>query len=83
MEGSLKRLGTDYIDLYYQYRVDPKTRIEETVEAMAELAKEGKYRYLGLSECSAKTLHRTHKVHPIAACQLEYSLFYQDIEMLD
>jgi len=80
IEASLKRLGTDYVDLYYQHRVDKNTRIEETVEAMAELVKEGKVRYLGLSECSAKTLRRAHKVHPIAACQLEYSMFTLDIE---
>jgi len=80
IEGSLKRLGTDYVDLYYQHRVDQNTRIEETVGAMAELVKEGKVKYLGLSECSAKTLYRAHKVHPIAAVQLEYSLFYLDIE---
>jgi len=80
IEGSLKRLGTDYVDLYYQHRVDKNTRIEETVEAMAELVKQGKVRYLGLSECSARTLRRAHKVHPIAACQLEYSMFTLDIE---
>jgi len=79
-EGSLKRLGTDYIDLYYQHRVDKNTRIEETVEAMAELVKEGKVRYLGLSECSARTLRRAHKVHPIAALQVEYSMFTLNIE---
>lgn len=79
-EASLKRLGTDYIDLYYQHRVDQNTRIEETVEAMAALVKEGKVRHLGLSECSAKTLRRAHKVHPIAAVQIEYSLFTLDIE---
>jgi len=80
IEGSLKRLKTDYVDLYYQHRVDKNTRIEETVEAMAELVKEGKVRHLGLSECGAKTLYRAHKVHPIAAVQLEYSLFTLDIE---
>lgn len=80
IEGSLKRLGTDYVDLYYQHRVDKNTRIEDTVEAMAELVKEGKVKYLGLSECSAKTLYRAHKVHPIAACQLEYSIFTLEIE---
>lgn len=79
-EASLKRLGTDYIDLYYQHRVDPKTTIEETVGAMAELVKEGKVKYLGLSECSANTLRRAHKVHPISAYQVEYSLFTLDIE---
>jgi len=80
IEGSLKRLGTDYVDLYYQHRVDKTVRIEETVEAMAELVKEGKVRYLGLSECSERTLRRAHKVHPIAAVQMEYSLFSLDIE---
>jgi len=79
-EASLKRLETDYIDLYYQHRVDPNTRIEETVEAMAELVKEGKIKHIGLSECSEKTLRRAHKVHPIAAVQVEYSLFSLDIE---
>jgi len=77
---SLKRLGLDYIDLYYQHRVDPKTPIEETVHAMAELVKEGKVKYLGLSECSAETLRKAHKIHPITACQVEYSLFTTDIE---
>jgi len=79
-EGSLKRLGTDYIDLYYQHRVDPNTRIEETVGEMAELVKEGKVKYLGLSECSERTLRRAHKVHPIAAVQMECSLFALEIE---
>jgi len=76
----LKRLGTDYVDLYYQHRVDKNTRIEDTVAAMAELVKEGKVKYLGLSECSTKTLQRACKVYPIAACQIEYSLFTLDIE---
>jgi len=80
IEGSLKRLQTDYVDLYYQHRVDKNVRIEETVEAMAELVKAGKVRYLGLSECSANTLRRANKVHPIAAVQLEYSLMCLDIE---
>jgi aryl-alcohol dehydrogenase-like predicted oxidoreductase len=79
-EASLKRLGVDTIDLYYQHRVDPNTPIEETVGAMAELVKEGKVRYLGLSECSAETLRRACKVHPIAALQIEYSPFCTDIE---
>ncbi|KAJ1822752.1 hypothetical protein LPJ56_000761 [Coemansia sp. RSA 2599] len=70
---SLKRLGVDRIDLYYQHRVDPNVPIEETVAAMAQLVKEGKVRYLGLSECSADTLRRAYKVHPIAAVQSEYS----------
>ena len=80
IEGSLKRLQTDYVDLYYQHRPDKNIPIEETVEAMAELVKEGKVKYLGLSECSEKTLRRAQAVHPIAAVQLEYSLFYTDIE---
>jgi len=78
---SLKRLGLDYIDLYYQHRVDPKTPIEDTVRAMAELVKEGKVKYLGLSECSAATLRRAHAVHPITAVQVEYSLWSTDIEV--
>ncbi|KAJ7153526.1 NADP-dependent oxidoreductase domain-containing protein [Mycena crocata] len=77
---SLERLGVDSIDLFYQHRVDPKTPIEITVGAMAELVKEGKVKYLGLSECSAKALRRAHKVHPIAAIQIEYSPFVLDIE---
>jgi aryl-alcohol dehydrogenase-like predicted oxidoreductase len=80
IEGSLKRLGTDYVDLYYQHRIDKNTRIEDTIAALAELVKEGKVKYLGLSECSARTLRRAHKVHPIAAVQMEYSLFSLDIE---
>jgi len=80
IEASLKRLGTDYIDLYYQHRVDKDTIIEDTVSAMAELIQEGKVKYLGLSECSEKTLRRAHKIHPIAAVQVEYSLFSLDIE---
>jgi aryl-alcohol dehydrogenase-like predicted oxidoreductase len=79
-EASLKRLGVDYIDLYYQHRVDPSTPIEETVGAMAELVKEGKVRYLGLSEAGVKTLRRAVKVHPIAALQTEYSLWTRDPE---
>lgn len=78
--ASLKRLNTDRIDLFYQCRVDPKVPIEHTVQAMAELKKEGKIRYIGLSECSAQSLRRAHKVHPIAAAQMEYSLFALDIE---
>ncbi|KAJ2724909.1 hypothetical protein GGI07_001658 [Coemansia sp. Benny D115] len=73
VNASLERLGIDRIDLYYQHRVDPETPIEETVGAMAELVKEGKIRYIGLSECSADELRRAYKVHPIAAVQLEYS----------
>ena len=79
-EASLKRLGTDYIDLYYQHRVDPNTPIEETVGAMAELVREGKVRYLGLSEAAADTLRRASAVHPIAALQTEYSLWSRDPE---
>ncbi|KAI3397239.1 hypothetical protein diail_11118 [Diaporthe ilicicola] len=78
--ASLERLGVDQIDLYYQHRVDDKVPIEETVKAMAELKDEGKIRYLGLSECSAKTLRRAHAVHPIAAVQMEYSPFALEIE---
>jgi aryl-alcohol dehydrogenase-like predicted oxidoreductase len=79
-EGSLKRLGVDVIDLYYQHRVDPSTPIEDTVGAMAELVKQGKVRYLGLSEASAETLRRATAVHPIAALQSEYSLWSRDPE---
>jgi aryl-alcohol dehydrogenase-like predicted oxidoreductase len=79
-EASLRRLGTDYIDLYYQHRVDPKTPIEETVGAMAELVKEGKVRYIGLSEASVQTIRKAHKVHPITALQTEYSLWTRDVE---
>src|SRR5271154_3396165 len=79
-EGSLKRLGVEYIDLYYQHRVDPNTPIEETVGAMAELVKQGKVRYLGLSEASPQTIRRAAKVHPIAALQTEYSLWTRDPE---
>ena len=79
-EGSLRRLGVDHIDLYYQHRVDRNTPIEETVGAMAQLVKEGKVRYLGLSEASPKTLRRAMKVHPITALQTEYSLWTRDPE---
>jgi len=79
-DASLKRLGTDYIDLYYQHRLDPATPIEETVGAMAELVKSGKVRYLGLSEADSQTLERAHKVHPISALQTEYSLWTRDVE---
>jgi aryl-alcohol dehydrogenase-like predicted oxidoreductase len=79
-ENSLRRLGTDTIDLYYQHRVDPNVAIEETVGAMAELAREGKVRHLGLSEASAATLRRAHAVHPITALQSEYSLWTRDVE---
>jgi len=79
-EGSLKRLGVDVIDLYYQHRVDPSTPIEDTVGAMAELVKAGKVRHLGLSEASVETLRRATAVHPIAALQSEYSLWSRDPE---
>src|ERR1700748_2322728 len=79
-DASLKRLGVDYIDLYYQHRVDPQTPIEETVGAMAELVKAGKVKYLGLSEASPSTIRRAHKVHPITALQTEYSLWTRDVE---
>ena len=79
-EASLKRLGVEHIDLYYQHRVDPDTPIEETVGAMAELVTEGKVGHLGLSEASASTLRRAVKVHPIAALQSEYSLWTRDPE---
>jgi aryl-alcohol dehydrogenase-like predicted oxidoreductase len=80
VEGSLRRLGVDTIDLYYQHRVDPATPIEDTVGAMADLVRAGKVRYLGLSEASAETLARACKVHPIAALQSEYSLWTRDPE---
>jgi len=79
-EASLRRLGVETIDLYYQHRVDPDTPIEETVGAMAELVKQGKVRYLGLSEASVQTLRRAVKVHPITALQTEYSLWTRDPE---
>ncbi len=79
-DASLRRLGVDTIDLYYQHRVDPNTPIEETVGAMAELVKAGKVRYLGLSEASPATLRRAMKVHPITALQTEYSLWTRDPE---
>jgi aryl-alcohol dehydrogenase-like predicted oxidoreductase len=79
-EASLKRLGVDVIDLYYQHRVDPKTPIEETVAAMSELVKAGKVRYLGLSEAAPATIRRAAAVHPIAALQTEYSLWTRDAE---
>ena len=79
-EGSLKRLGVETIDLYYQHRVDPNTPIEDTVGAMADLVHEGKVRYLGLSEASVNTIRRAHKVHPISAVQSEYSLWTRDPE---
>ena len=79
-ERSLKNLGTDYIDLYYLHRLDFNTPIEETVAAMAELVKEGKVRYIGLSEVSAETIRKAHAVHPLTAVQTEYSLFERSIE---
>ncbi|MFD7733931.1 aldo/keto reductase [Kitasatospora phosalacinea] len=80
VEGSLKRLGTDRIDLYYQHRVDPGTPIEETVGALAELVTEGKIRHIGLSEAGPDTIRRAHAVHPVTAVQSEYSLFTRDPE---
>ena len=79
-DASLRRLGVDHIDLYYQHRVDPKTPIEETVEAMAELVKTGKIRHIGLSEAGPQTLRRAAKVHKITALQTEYSLWTRDPE---
>jgi len=79
-DASLKRLGVDHIDLYYQHRVDPQTPIEETVGAMSELVKAGKVSYLGLSEASPATIRRAHKVHPITALQTEYSLWAREPE---
>jgi aryl-alcohol dehydrogenase-like predicted oxidoreductase len=79
-EASLKRLGVDYIDLYYQHRVDASTPIEETVGAMAQLVREGKVRHIGLSEAGAQTIRRGHATHPIAALQTEYSLWTRDPE---
>jgi aryl-alcohol dehydrogenase-like predicted oxidoreductase len=80
IEGSLRRLGTDYVDLYYQHRVDPNVPIEETVGAMAELVKEGKIRHIGLSEAAPETIRRGNAVHPITALQTEYSLWTRDPE---
>ena len=79
-DASLKRLGVEHIDLYYQHRVDPETAIEDTVGAMAELVKAGKVKYLGLSEASPATIRRAHKVHPITALQTEYSLWERHVE---
>ena len=79
-DASLKRLGVDHVDLYYQHRVDKNVPIEETVGAMADLVRQGKVRYLGLSEASAKTVRRAHAVHPISALQSEYSLWTRDYE---
>src|SRR6266567_2530911 len=80
VEGSLARLGTDRIDLYYQHRVDPDTPIEDTVSALADLIAEGKVRHIGLSEASPDTIRRAHAVHPVAALQTEYSLWTRDPE---
>jgi aryl-alcohol dehydrogenase-like predicted oxidoreductase len=80
IEGSLARLGTDYVDLYYQHRVDPNVPIEETVGAMAELVEQGKIRHIGLSEAAPETIRRAHAVHPITAVQTEYSLWSRDPE---
>ncbi len=79
-DASLKRLGVDYIDLYYQHRVDKKVPIEETVGAMAELVRQGKVRYLGLSEAGVNTIRRAHAIHPITALQSEYSLWTREYE---
>jgi aryl-alcohol dehydrogenase-like predicted oxidoreductase len=81
-DASLKRLGIDHIDLYYQHRVDPKTPIEETVGALAELVQAGKVRYIGLSEADPETITRAHAVHPVSALQTEYSLWSRDVEAL-
>ncbi len=80
IDGSLERLGTDYVDLYYQHRVDPNVSIEETVGAMAELVRQGKVRHIGLSEAAPETIRRAHAVHPITAVQTEYSLWTRDPE---
>jgi aryl-alcohol dehydrogenase-like predicted oxidoreductase len=80
IEGSLQRLGTDYVDLYYQHRIDPNTEIEETVGALAGLVKEGKVLHIGLSEAAPDTIRRAHAVHPVAAVQTEYSLWTRDPE---
>src|SRR6476659_4896382 len=80
LEGSLRRLGTDYVDLFYQHRVDPNVPIEDVVGAMTELVREGKVRYLGLSEAGESTIRRAHAVHPISALQSEYSLWERNLE---
>lgn len=80
VEKSLKRLNTDVIDLYYAHRVDPNTPIEETIETMSQLVREGKIKYLGLSECTAKDLKKAHAIHPISALQSEFSVLTQDIK---
>ncbi|MEJ0056002.1 MAG: aldo/keto reductase [Bacteroidota bacterium] len=81
-ERSLKNLNTDYIDLYYLHRLDPGTPVEETVEAMAELVKEGKVRFIGLSEVGPETIRKAHKIHPLTAVQTEFSLFERQVEEL-
>lgn len=83
VEGSLKRLDTDYLDLYYQHRIDPEVPVEETIGAMAELVKAGKVRHIGISEASAETIQRAHAVHPLAAVQSEYSLWCREPEHND
>lgn len=80
VDGSLRRLGTDYIDLYYQHRVDPNTPVEDTIGAVAELVEHGKVRHIGLSAAAAHTIRRAHSVHPITALQSEYSLWTRDLE---
>src|SRR5260370_31865787 len=80
IDGSLKRLGTDHVDLYYQHRVDPKVPIEETVGAMAELVEQGKVLHIGLSEAAPETIRRAQAVHPVTAVQTEYSLWTRDPE---
>jgi len=80
IEGSLKRLGTDYVDLYYQHRLDPQTPIEDTIGAMADLVRAGKVRYLGLSEVGPGTIRRAHAVHPLSVVQSEYSLWERGVE---
>jgi len=82
VERSLKNLNTDYIDLYYLHRLDTNTPIEETVEAMAELVKEGKVKYIGLSEVGSETIKKAHAIHPLTAVQTEYSLFERQVEEL-
>jgi aryl-alcohol dehydrogenase-like predicted oxidoreductase len=80
VEGSLRRLGTDHIDLYYQHRVDPATPIEDTMRALSGLVEQGKVRYIGLSEAAPETIRRAHAVHPVTALQTEYSLWTRDAE---
>jgi len=80
VEGSLQRLGTDHVDLYYQHRVDPNTPIEDTVGAVADLVREGKVGHIGLSEAGVDTIRRAHAVHPVTALQTEYSLWTRDVE---